>query len=709
LILFLDDLQWADDASISLFFHLGRRVEDSRVMLVGAYRPSDVALGRGGERHPLEPVINELTRYYGDIVVDLDQIPPERSRRFVDALLDSEPNCFKDIFREALFHRTGGHALFTVELLRALEDRGDLVRDDTGCWVPSPALDWETLPARVEGVIEERIDRLDDDLKEMLTVGSVEGEAFTAEVVAQVQALPERDAVRQLSVELERQHRLVSAEGLVRLGNLRLSLYRFVHNLFQHYLYNNLGEAERAYLHRDVGRVIEALFAGQTEEVAAQLARHFEEAGVPDKAVAYRLQAGTKALRMSAHREAIFHLNSGLERLADLPSGPERTQLELGLQNALGVASLATFGYASSQVQQAFTRARELAQALGDPAREVAVLYGLCVFRFVRGELNQAYEEGQQLLDLARQSGQVGYALGSLLALGAIALNLGKLEPAREHLETAIEQYDLEQHRDLAYALGQDPAVGSYAFLSFVLWHQGYPEQAIAAKDAGLCLAAELNHPYSHGMAASFAAMLLHMLRLRAECEAQAAAALQISKGHYPMWESIARFTHGWSITGGDRAQKGIREVQQGVDLWESTGAHLAFPYRHALLADACLAVGERGEGLQAIDESFTYPEEVWWLAEQHRLRAELLLLEPGFEAEAEADLRQALSIARDQGSKAFELRAALSLARLLRAQGRPAEGRAPLAECSAWFGEGLELPDLVDARTLLVKLAEES
>jgi adenylate cyclase len=175
LTLFLDDLQWADNASLNLLFHLGRRVDTSRILILGAYRPDDVALGRNGERHPLEPVVHELTRYYGDVSVDLDAIPEQVNRQFVDALLDSEQNGLGEGFRTALFHQTGGHALFTVELIQDMQERGNLVRDGAGRWIEGSSLDWDALPAKVEGVIAERIGRLDEKLKEMLTVASVEG------------------------------------------------------------------------------------------------------------------------------------------------------------------------------------------------------------------------------------------------------------------------------------------------------------------------------------------------------------------------------------------------------------------------------------------------------------------------------------------------------------------------------------------------------
>ena len=321
LLLILDDLQWADPSSIALLFRLGRRIGQSRVLIVGTYRPEEVAHGGAahgagdrhpaGGRHPLEKVLAELKRYQGEIELSLDAEDAADRRDFVDSLLDSEPNVFDEGFRAALLRRTDGQALFTVELLRAMRERGDLVRDAAGCWTPVPTLDWDALPARVEGVIEERIERLAADLRAALTVASVEGEEFTAEVVAQVRKEEARALVRRLSEELQREHRLVRAQGLRQLDARRLALYRFQHNLFQKYLYNGMDAVERAYLHEDVGNALEALYRDQTDEVAVQLARHFEEAGVADKAAGLPAAGGRAGSRALCQRRGAGVLRPG--------------------------------------------------------------------------------------------------------------------------------------------------------------------------------------------------------------------------------------------------------------------------------------------------------------------------------------------------------------------------------------------------------------
>jgi predicted ATPase len=327
LLLVLDDLQWADSASIGLLFHLGRSIGASRILILGAYRPDDVALGRPStssgqapltgsgkaQRHPLEPVLNELKRYQGDIWVDLAQSDAVESRHFVDALLDTQPNRLAEDFRETLLRHTGGHPLFTTELLRGMQEGGDLVRDGEGRWVAQPSLDWEAFPPRVEGVIAERIGRLEDELRDILTVASVEGEDFTAQVVAQLEDLRERQLLQRLSRDLEQRHRLIREEGTTQLNSRFLSRYRFAHALFQQYLYNGLSEGERRLLHREIAQVLEDLYAGHTDEIPMELARHYLEAGLTEEAILHLELAGDRARRLVALDDAARYYRTALE------------------------------------------------------------------------------------------------------------------------------------------------------------------------------------------------------------------------------------------------------------------------------------------------------------------------------------------------------------------------------------------------------------
>jgi predicted ATPase len=411
LILILDDLQWADSASLNLFFHLARQLRESRVMLLGTYRPDDVALGRGGERHPLDPILNELKRYYGEIVIDLGATPATESRAFLNALVDSDPNRLDAIFRDELYARTEGNPLFTVELLRYLQERGDVVSDAEGKWIRSAMLNWEALPARVEGVIEERVARLEGNLRETLNIGSVIGYEFAAQVVARVQQVQERELLRNLTRELERRHRLVLEEGETRVGNQYLSQYRFVHALFQQFLYNELGTGERRIMHGEVAEAMEQLYAEDSDEIAVQLTRHYLEAGDDEKTVEYAISAGDQAASSYAYAAARGFYAQALTALWRLPETPENQrrrvdtvlkQVQVSSKSANPAENLARLVEAESTVQQLATSA-EASDA--DRARLVRIHFWMGHAHYLRNELPEALEYYHQVLAVTQGEG----------------------------------------------------------------------------------------------------------------------------------------------------------------------------------------------------------------------------------------------------------------------------------------------------------------
>ena len=362
LVLVLDDLQWADAGSISLLFHLGRRLAGQRILLVGIYRPSDVALGRDGERHPLEAVVSEFQQIFGDLPLDLGQV---EGRQFVDSILDVERNRLGSAFRDRLYQHTRGQALFTVEMLRDLQVRGDLIRDEEGAWVEGSAINWTKLPIRVEGVIGERIGRLPAKLQEIIKVASVAGEEFIAEVVARVLGIDEREVIRLLSGALDKQHRLVQGREGQRLEGQRLSQYRFRHILYQHYSYHSIDAVERAWLHEEVGNELERLYQGQRDVVAVRLARHFREAGLVAKAVNYLQRAGDQAMRSFVYRDGIRFFEDAVLLVKTRPETPERRQTELKLQLALAGAQRKAGQI--GEAQDTFQHSAEIATGLKAP------------------------------------------------------------------------------------------------------------------------------------------------------------------------------------------------------------------------------------------------------------------------------------------------------------------------------------------------------
>ena len=339
LLIILDDVHWADGASLALLFHLGKRLVALPVLFLCTYRPHDVTIGRGGGRHPLEPVVNEFRRDQGESEIALDPTSADERRRFVDQLLDVEPNDLDETFRARFFEHTRGTPLFAVELLRTFKERGTLVRGEDGLWRTEREVEWAALPARVEGVIAERVARLDEQTRRVLVTASVEGDEFTAQVVAQVEGLELRPTVARLG-EVSRTHGLIRSIGHEQVGSTRVWRYGFSHVLIQNYLYESLDPAERGLLHNDVAEALLSLYGEATDEIEGQLARHFEEAGVPLRAATHRERAGHRARASFANTEAVAHYRRGLESLAsvgdsaagdaDVPAARSRLHIALG-------------------------------------------------------------------------------------------------------------------------------------------------------------------------------------------------------------------------------------------------------------------------------------------------------------------------------------------------------------------------------------------
>jgi DNA-binding SARP family transcriptional activator/predicted ATPase len=708
MLLVLDDLQWADLGSASLLFHLSRRLAGSRILVVGAYRPEEIALRTDSERHPLEPVVNELQREFGVAPVILDQA--ER-REFVDAILDTEPNRLEIPFREMLYRQTRGHPLFTIELLRGMQERGDLICED-GSWVAGQTLHWQTLPARVEAAIAERIGRLAQPLRTALRIASVEGEDFTAEIVARVLDMDERDLVRRLSSELDRRHHLVRAQAIKRLKSRRVSQYRFRNYLFQKYLYDSLDDVERAYIHEDVGAALEELYgeqASQIEAIAPQLAWHFQEAGITEKAVRYLGKAGAKAVQLSAFQEGIGHLTTGLELLAMLPDSTERARQELSLQLALGIAWQSTEGARSPRLIQAYSRARELCYQTDETSQLCQVLGQFAVIHYVGAEYHMARELANELLALAQ-----GLEDPLLIALcnwrqGFISFGLGELTASHCHLEQVIEFYEPHEHHTSFVGLdGKDAGLGALGYDACCLWYLGYPEQGMARRQEALDLAYELGHPFSLADVLCFAGCQFAEMGRDAEAlEVHSRELIHLTNERVPGWQGTGTMYHGEALAMLGQLEEGIKEMQAGLAAERAIGVRCHLPTRFSFLAEALAKAGRLTEALDTLSEAFAMVEESkerYWEPELHRLQAELLLMQDE-ESDAETSLRRAIDVARRLGAKSLELRATITLARFWGRQGRKTEARDSLTQIYDWFSEGFDTPDLKEASELLEEL----
>jgi predicted ATPase/transcriptional regulator with XRE-family HTH domain len=715
LLLVLDDLQWIDTASAGLIFHLGRRLSNSRLMILCAYRPSEVALPQSDQDeptdlHPLIPAIHELKRRYGDIEVDLGRLSPQAGRAFVDALLDREPNLLGEYFRDSLFQRTHGHPLFTVELLRDMQERQDLLQNEKGRWVEGGSVDWEALPSRVEAVIAWRIGRLPFQLQESLKLASVEGETFTAEVVARVQAMDEQQMVRRLSSVADRQHRLVRSEGIERMGQQSLSRYRFGHILFQKYLYESLDAPERVYLHEAVGRALENLYGEERADAAVQLAHHFEKAGLTAKAVEYLYLAAERAVRLSAHEEAIVHLSRGVALLRSLPENVERTRIDLQFQIALGISFAVVKGWSAPEAGHAYEQAREMVEQVGDPSQLGSILWGLYVYYIVRGELHTAHELGEQCLQLTQNQDDSPLLVVSHFMVGVPSFHLGRLEVAQEHLEEGRVAYLPVKHDAYISRYGPDFGVFSAAYESHLCWYLGYPEQALRQSQDTVDLAQALGHPYSLVLAQSYAAMLQQLCGDWSGAQAWAEGVLALCTAYeFPYYAAWTSFLQGWAMTKQGKLHEGIVQMQQGLAHLHAMETGLRESYYLGLLAEAHTRAGQVEEGLDLLVEALAWVderEERYHEAELYRLRGELLYLRDETNDESERCFHRAIDIARQQQAKSLELRAVMSLSRHWQRQEKADAAHYQLSAIYNWFTEGFDTPDLQDAKALLDELS---
>ncbi|MCB0213500.1 MAG: AAA family ATPase, partial [Anaerolineae bacterium] len=665
LILILDDLQWADHGTLGLLFHLGRRIERSRILVIGIYRPTDVIVGRSGQRHPLEPIVNEFQRIFGTLHVDLDTT---QEQSFTNALLDRDQHRLSEQFRRTLHWRTSGHALFTIEMLREMKARGDLVQDEEGYWIEGDSINWDNLPARVEGIIRERLLRLPKNLQETLRIACVEGEQFVAEVVAHVQSIKKRYVIEQLSRGLDKQHGLVQYKGSQQSNLQTLSLYRFRHILFQDYLYRSLDPAERRYLHQSVAEALEQLYNQHTEDMAVQLARHFRAAGINTKAIEYLRQAGERAVKLSANEEAIGHFSQALSLIESLPDGRALNKKKLTLLIALGRPLMASKGYAAPEVENIFARARVLCEELGETPQRFPIFFGLFAFYFVRGKHQTAVEVTQQFLQKAKSMADVISLQAAHRSLGTSLVYVGEFQLARKHLEHAVALYDHTHHRELIALYNQDHGVCGLAMIALPLWLLGYPDQALVQSRRSVFLAKKLSHPFSLAFALCIAAKF-HQFRQEVQPVRQLAeqAIALTSRLGFPVWLGWSMILQGWALMKQGQIQQSIDQIEKGIAISQASGAEQTHPYFLTLLAETYGQAGRLGKGLATIDEALLLVEknnERLWEAEIYRLKGELLYRVHKNSVEVEENFNQAIQVARRQNAKTLEQRAALSLKR---------------------------------------------
>jgi predicted ATPase len=424
--------------------------------------------------------------------------------------------------------------------------------------------------------------------------------------------------------------------------------------------------------------------------------------------VEYLERAGQHALQRSAYADGIASLSASIDLLQRLPDSPERIQRELLLQLAVGPALIAVRGYGAPEVERAYTRARELCERLGDPPEFFPATFGLWLMYFVRGELRTAYELAEQLLRRAQSARDPAQLTHGHAALGNILYFMGEFQSAKEHLENAIILYDPE--RTLA-TTGFDHVAFCLSYAAWTLWQVGYPDQALTRGNEALALAQGLSNPYSLALAGFYFFGVLRQIRREARAaqeNAERGIALAAEHGLTDIL-AYATILRGWAMAKQGRNEEGIALIREGLAGTRAKGLETGRPYWLSLLAEACGETGRLDDGLNALTEALAAAdahEDRHYEAEIHRLKGELLLNQDDSNiAKAQTCFERAIAVARKQSAKSLELRATVSLARLLAKQGLRDEARTMLTDIYKWFTEGFDTADLKDAKALLDEL----
>jgi DNA-binding SARP family transcriptional activator len=699
LVLILEDLHWADRSTLNLLAYLGRRLQDSRILLIGSYRPS-------GASPAWIEVIQELRRRQGDITLNLDDVA---GRVFVDAFLDSQPNALGPAFRKNLYRQTNGHALFTVALIQQLQAEGVLTRNAAGEWVTAEDLDWHYVPPRVEAVIATRVTQLPEDLQELLTVASVEGETFTAEVLAQALGRTTDTVQWALSGPLQT-CQLINAQGLERIRDRRVARYRFRHILFQQYLYDQLDPIQRARHHEAVGLALESLY-GDQPDAATRLAYHFEASGLLEKAATYLARAGAHAYHLSAPAEAIRLYRRGLALLAQLPASEARDRLELNLQMGLDMPLFADRGWGAPERAAALERAYELARRLDATQRLVLILRALADVHTAQAKHQQSLVYAQQMSALSQQIHDPTHEILSYRMQGISHLFLGHYQDAHGHFEKGIHYYT--ELRETLSDPADLPPIEETAFLwgwlPTILFVLGYPDQARKCSRKALDHIPDKGHVHVQAKMLTVAGLVFHatvgqpdiVLRYANELETLAV------DYHLPAFKGWAVFYQGWGRFSQGQAEDGLTKMVAGWKQLRATGTEATLVQLDTLLIEAYADAGKTQRSADILRQALHLAENTnanSYLAELYRLRGRLSLQAP---EEAEPWFYKAIEVAQTQAAKLWELRATIRLTQLWQTQGREAEAHARLSEIYGWFTEGFDVPDLVEARTLLANLAE--
>jgi class 3 adenylate cyclase/predicted ATPase len=683
-LMVIEDAQWIDPTTSELFGLVIDRIQRLPVLLLITFRPEFTPPWTGSAH------VTSLT---------LSRLGQRQGAQMVERLTGGK-SLPAEVLQQILL-KTDGVPLFLEELTKTVLESG-MLTDAGDHYELSGSLPLLAIPATLHDSLMARLDRL-APVKEVAQIGAVIGREFSHELLAAVAPM----SANQLGDALEQ---LVNSELVFCHGTPPGATYSFKHALVQDAAYQSLLKSKRQQLHARIAQVLE--LSPEAEAAPEVLAQHFTDAGLNAQAVRYWHKAGELAAGRSANVEAIAHLGKGLELVAKLPDEPKRAEQEFALRLAVGGPLIATRGYAVAEVERTYGRAWALCDQLGRSAELFPVLRGLWNCYFVRGDFQRAHDLAEQLVGLAEEQGEPLRRALARRARGATLFVLGRFAHATAALNEGIAIEDAveagDDHRAHLLLYTERPSVVCRLYSAWVLWFLGFPDRALERVDSGLALGQRLAHANSLAFAQNFAAVLHSFRREFDAALSRAEATIDLAGKHpLPQWLAEAIICRGFALVGLGQQIEGIAQLRSGLAAWNGTGCRLFDTQWLGFIAEAHVAAGQLQDALAALDragETAAATGERHYQAELYRLRG-VVLAKTGKNAEAAAWLQQAIDTAQGQEAKSLELRAATSLARLCRDQGKHAQARDLLTPIHGWFIEGFDTADLKDAKALLDEL----
>jgi DNA-binding SARP family transcriptional activator len=683
LLLLIDDLQWCDRETTEWLHFLSRFDPQARLLVLGTARSEEL-----DATHPLPALLRQLRSASQLVEIALEPLDAAETAELAGEIAN---RIFDVDAATRLYRATEGNPLFVVETVRAGSGAGP----PPG--VPDQAM--AELPPRAHAVIAGRLAQLSEHARETATAAAVIGRAFDLAVL--VRLVGDEDVVVHALDELWRK-RIVREQGP--------NAYDFTHDKLRDVAYGETSAPQRRLLHRRVAEALVAVHERDLDPVSAQIAAHYESAGLFEQAIPHYSRAALVAQGVYAQDEAIALVGRGLSLLGRLPPSARRDGWELELQLVLAPSYRVTMGWAAPELKKVLDRALALCDRVGTNAQRAQILYGMQSTYIVAGPLEKSALMTDEMVRVLRETQASEPPLSAFAMMAGVRLQMGRFQEACDDFDGLLREADRGQLQRLQESQGLNYEVLARAWQAHGLWCLGRPDAAGDRGSHALRLARQLGEPFSQAIAATYLA-LLQQLRadtatFRAQAEEAFGLATEFKATYYRAWAAILV---AYAETLDSPEASGLARLRNAIETFKQSGARIRLPYYLALLADAHLRNREADAGIEVVEEALSRGRETserWWDAELHRLRGELLLSGGAEAAEAEAALRRALDIARGQQARSLELRAARALAGLWAGSGRAAEARDLLAPVYSSFEEGLETPDLLRARALLSSLA---